>query len=333
MSAGAAMAIAIDPFDFARRGSVARVAAAITAGVRRHVRLTAILSLLVICACFAAATVLQMRRDYAHDVALAGSYAAAEAQMLAGETARTLERLAALGAAFSEIADKTGAGYLIEAAEAGRVLNVAVAEGSGSFAAAMKGDMRGARPLPLALIGRLARGPLVQPFADPAIGSSPLTLIFRGVGERVLVMPLDPSALLPRAAVGQTALFTPHGLTLALGPGWEQAPPSYVLRTEEGESLRYLQMDSGDRIIALAPVPGWPLAVASSTPTEEALQSWHANLPLYVFIILGPGMVGAALAILIVGAFERAERARSALVAIKAIDDRRTAERRGSYPS
>ena len=44
--------------------------------------------------------------------------------------------------------------------------------GNGEFSGAMKGDMRGARPLSLELMGRLGRGPLAQPFADPAIGSS-----------------------------------------------------------------------------------------------------------------------------------------------------------------
>jgi hypothetical protein len=76
-----------------------------------------------------------------------------------------------------------------------------------------------------------------------------MTLIYQADDEippRFIVLPLDPSSLLPDSALGASALFTPEGLTLALGTGWEQPPPSYVLRSEDSAepALRHVEYDS-----------------------------------------------------------------------------------------
>jgi two-component system cell cycle sensor histidine kinase PleC len=64
-------------------------------------------------------------------------------------------------------------------------------------------------------------------------------------------------------------------------------------------------------------VPGWPLAVVTSVDEKNALQSWVQALPLYLFVILGPALVGGWLAALFVGAFERHVRAARAIRALK----------------
>ncbi len=115
-------------------------------------------------------------------------------------------------------------------------------------------------------------------------------------------------------------MFTPSGLTLALGDGWEAPPPSYVLRAdaEISTSLRTVEYEGVRRIIALSPVPGWPLAAAASLRTDEALASWYASLLIYLFVIFGPALAGLGIAFLMVREFEKADKARSALVAAKA---------------
>ena len=66
-----------------------------------------------------------------------------------------------------------------------------------------------------------------------------------------------------------------------------------------------------------APVPGWPLAVVTNVDEKNVLASWAQTLPLYLFVILGPALVGGWLAALFVGAFERHARASRAIRALK----------------
>jgi len=66
-----------------------------------------------------------------------------------------------------------------------------------------------------------------------------------------------------------------------------------------------------------AAVPGWPLAVMTSVDEKSALEEWVQTLPLYLFVILGPALVGGWLAAMFVGAFERHARASRAIRALK----------------
>jgi signal transduction histidine kinase len=93
-----------------------------------------------------------------------------------------------------------------------------------------------------------------------------------------------------------------------------------VLRAdaEISTSLRTVEYEGVRRIIALSPVPGWPLAAAASLRTDEALASWYASLLIYLFVIFGPALAGLGIAFLMVREFEKADKARSALVAAKA---------------
>lgn len=74
--------------------------------------------------------------------------------------------------------------------------------------------------------------------------------------------------------------------------------------------------DVGDAALS-APVPGWPLSVATSLDEKGVLESWAHALPLYLFVILGPALAGAWLAALFVGTFERHAKAARAIRALK----------------
>jgi hypothetical protein len=291
---------------------------------RHNVRVTIAATFLVICACFAAATMLQMRRDYNHALAQAGAFVSAQAQVQANEAEKELNRLAAAGAAYMSILDGFGAGYVIESAEGTRVLNIALANREGRFVRVMKGEADSATPLSPAVLRRLQNGPLIAPYSDAAIGSSPLTIAFAIGGDlgRIVVMPIDPLSLLPRRVLGESAFFTPDGVTLAMSDGWEAPPPSELLSTlPDGPVLRQIEQDGVRRIVAIAPVAGWPLRSVASIQASSALATWFGSVPLYLFVILGPGLVGAALAVLLVSEFERADRARSALVTLRILEN------------
>jgi two-component system cell cycle sensor histidine kinase PleC len=59
--------------------------------------------------------------------------------------------------------------------------------------------------------------------------------------------------------------------------------------------------------------------VTSSLDETDVLADWVQALPLYLFVILGPALVGAWLAALFVGAFERHAKARRAIRALKSV--------------
>jgi hypothetical protein len=269
---------------------------------RQHSRVTTILSIVLICACFASATLLQMRRDYQHRLTLADAYTRAQAQTLAGHTARSLQRLAMLGVTYVRVADGFSAAQMVRAAEGDRVLNIALTDLEGRFVTAMQGDAGAATPLPPEVMHHIQRAPLVMPLSDAAIGSSPLALIFRAdqtTPSRAVVMPLNPSALLASSTMGETALVTPGGLALASGEGW-QTLPVLGLRSEGMARTRLIATEDSDRLVALAPVDGWPLAAAVALPSAVALAGWHQSLPLYLFVLLGPLIAGTLLTIALV---------------------------------
>jgi two-component system cell cycle sensor histidine kinase PleC len=68
-----------------------------------------------------------------------------------------------------------------------------------------------------------------------------------------------------------------------------------------------------------AKVPGWPLGVTTTLDEDSALGAWYGSLPLYLFVSLGPALVGAGLAALFVGEFERRARATQAIRSLRAV--------------
>ena len=313
-------------------GALRRVLDRLTKAATTHVRLTAVVSVLLIFACFAAATALQMRRDYAHALALAESFASSQSIALAGETGRTLDRIAALGTAYIGAIDESSAAQIVTGAESDRVLNIALADADGHIVSAMQGQPLAAKAVPAAALARGLSGRSIETYSDPAIGASPFTLLFRADKEtpaRFILVPLDPVSLLPLAGakrespagptLGETALFSKNGAALALSEGWEAAPPEFVLRSEIAKtSVRYIEFDGARRIVALSPVPGWPLSAAASLRAGDALESWYGSLPLYLFVILGPALAGAGLVVILVKEFERGAVARNALAEARA---------------
>ena len=66
-----------------------------------------------------------------------------------------------------------------------------------------------------------------------------------------------------------------------------------------------------------AKVPGWPLWAITPMDEDRALALWSGALPLYLFVILGPAVAGAWLAVLFVGVFDRQAKAARAIKALK----------------
>lgn len=291
---------------------------------RRYIRLVATVIIAVMVVSISAAAALQLGREYGHAIAVAQAYTGATAQILASDTARTLDRLRQLGTAFVGSKNAAIAREMVESGESTRVLNIALVNESGAFLASMRGDPTAAAPLSQDVLRSLARGPVILPFSDPAIGASPMTIVFKShdAPARFVLMPLDPAAIMPSRALGQSALFTPGWQVLAQGAGMKVAPPPAILRQSmDAGAAQIVEYGGANSMIAVGRVPGWPLAAIASVPIATALAAWHAALPLYLFLIFGPALLCAVLALLWGRASDRAERARVALLAAETARD------------
>jgi len=108
--------------------------------------------------------------------------------------------------------------------------------------------------------------------------------------DKIVVVSFALSALAPPSLLRRAGLILPSGSALA--------------GSSAGEALK-------------ANVAGWPLTAATTADPASALGSWYGALPLYLFTILGPAIAGAWLAALLVGAFERQEKAAHAIRSLK----------------
>jgi len=273
----------------------------------RSVRWTIVISILLIFGSFVSAAIIQMRMDRAHALSQARTIELRRASDMAAQLSTTLDRYAAVGAAFanSEMAPDTSAA-LSEAGGAA-LQNIAVLNGSGNLLFEMKSEPDSLPNGPLAEAA--GRGRVVLPSRD---GKS-LLLLFPA-GDRLVLLQIDAIAMMPLD--GDALIAELDGRVLFAGRNWRDLPGAQSLAAlPDMADARTVDLPSGRRLIALAPVPGWPIAAASSVPVGEALSGWYGALPLYFFFILGPAFVGAGLAAVFVREFER--RAKSTAAAKK----------------
>jgi signal transduction histidine kinase len=232
----------------------------------RDGRYTIPVCIILICGCFAAAALLQMRLDRSHALAQAVTFEHERVEITARNTGQTLDRYARLGAVFAASPEQFRSADLGRTEPAIRDILVWDADGRQRVRFQATGDITSARPA----------------FDGPRT-SFPGGLAFRSGSEIVAVL-FDAKSL----DLGEASLMPLNG-----------AP----------------------RTIAQAPlastVPGWPLAVQGRLDEKSALADWAQTLPLYLFVILGPALVGAWLAAMFVGAFERHAKAARAVRALK----------------
>lgn len=230
--------------------------------VLRDGRITVPVCIVLICGCFAAAALLQMRLDRSHALAQAAAFEQERTGMIARATGQALDRYAWLGAVFADSPAQYRSADLGRAEPA--IRDIMVWDGAGKLRAQWQ-----------------ATGPAFPrpAFAGARTGFSG-GLAFHKGADTIMVR-FDPNSL----DLGQASLVP------------QQTPP------RDG--------------LVVSPVPGWPLAVAAHLDQDRALSGWAQALPLYLFVILGPALVGAWLAALFVGAFERHAKAARAFRTLK----------------
>ncbi|MBS0469664.1 MAG: HAMP domain-containing histidine kinase [Proteobacteria bacterium] len=237
----------------------------------RGIRFTVLLCVVLICGCFAAAAVLQMRNDRAHALAQAQVFETERAADAAAAAGATLDRLAAIGKAY---ADGQETNFAAEG-----IRNVSVFDGAGLALRTL--ESHDTPSLPQAS---------VWPGGRQVYAPGLLTFPYDG---RIVAISFDPKALVPSRMLARGALTLKDGSALLRDATWS---------------------GSGDGV----PVAGWPVTVRTSVDEQSALAAWTGALPLYLFVILGPSLAGAALAAVFVREFERRARAAEAIRSLRA---------------
>ncbi|MBU6298122.1 MAG: HAMP domain-containing histidine kinase [Alphaproteobacteria bacterium] len=141
----------------------------------------------------------------------------------------------------------------------------------------------------------------------------------RAVGETI-----DMASLAELARKGRVVLGTSQRIVIAFAEGGSVVAVSFDaaalapaalldganLATATGQPIGGLPQRNDT---ANAAVRGWPVEARVPLDDEGALAAWYGSLPLYLFVILGPALVGGALAAVFVREFERRDKAATAI--------------------
>ncbi|HUO92909.1 MAG TPA: HAMP domain-containing sensor histidine kinase [Rhizomicrobium sp.] len=269
-----------------------------------NIRVTVALSVLLICGSFAAAAFIQMGNDRAHALSQAATFDDERAQELAVDLGGELDRYAAIGAAFTNAASSAETSAALSEAGGTALRNIAVLDLRGELQSEMTSAPKAFLPLSPDTLDAALAGRAVAASRD---GRS-FAIVFRS-GTHIVAVELDAKALMPAAGEREALLATLSGEIVALGSEWRALPSVEALALGAvPQSSREIDVADGRRIVALRRVGNWPLAVAASSRVGEALDAWYGSLPLYFFVIFGPALAGAGLAVIFVREFERRAR-------------------------
>jgi signal transduction histidine kinase len=131
------------------------------------------------------------------------------------------------------------------------------------------------------------------------LGTSQRTIIAFKSGRDIVAASFDTSALAPASLLDDVEIIGASGAEL-----------THVMAGPDAVS---------------AQVADWPVEVRIGLEDSDAIAAWYGSLPLYLFVIVGPALVGAWLAVVFVGEFERRSRA---AVAVRTLRSTRPAEAR-----
>ncbi|MGH6871554.1 MAG: sensor histidine kinase, partial [Rhizomicrobium sp.] len=296
-------------------GAAMDAAAGKARAASRKVRLTVVIAFVLIAGSFAAAAGLQMRLDHVHALSQASHFTQRRADEIAADLSASLDRYATLGLAFANAGGADGTAAISEAG--GTALrNIALLDTHGQVLSELKSMPSGLLPLSGAALARAARARTVAPSSD---GRS-IALLFPLDG-RIVAVQLDISAILPPAGMEDALIASLTGEVRSSGSQWPVVPvPGALALTGRDRVTRLVEMPAGNRLVSLARLPGWPLSAGASILTGDALGDWYGTLPLYLFLILGPSLAGAALSVVFVRNFERRARAAEAAKALRTTD-------------
>ncbi|HEY1837821.1 MAG TPA: HAMP domain-containing sensor histidine kinase [Rhizomicrobium sp.] len=283
---------------------LARAAAVST----RNIRTTVLLSLILICGSFATAATLQMQRDSSHAVSQATAFEAARSREIAAALDAAFDRYAELGRSFAHQTLPPG-DFALSQTQAPALKNIAVLDDEGETRLALREGRPRFLPLPDGALDAARTHRVLV--AEPAS-----VLIAFPVNDEVVLVELDPAKLLPATQMARAALATSNGAVLAESARWISGQ---IPLPPRGGTAPVSAVTDGHILVSAARTAHWPALAATSLDRGTALAAWYGSLPLYLFVILGPALVGAALAAIFVREFERRVKANEAIRALRAV--------------
>lgn len=288
-------------------GTLTRPVSGALGRLTRNVRVIVVLSVVLITGSFASAAAIQMRLDRARALDQAAYLESRRAAQVATDFAATLERYVALGAAFANSTETAETSAALSEVGGVALRNIAILSRNGQLLYEMKSNPSAFLPLPATAWADALQHRAILPSRDGAT-----TIIAFATGEKIVAMQLDMRAIVQPASMEETVIATRDGQLLALGSGWKDVPPMAALATDTPQT-RVINLPDEHRLVALSPVPNWSASVGASVETGEALGAWYGALPLYFFLIFGPSLAGAGLAVVFVREFEKRAKTAEAI--------------------
>jgi signal transduction histidine kinase len=279
----------------------------------RNVRVIVVLSVVLITGSFASAAAIQMRLDRSRALDQAAYLESRRAAQVATDFAATLERYVALGAAFANSTETAETSAALSEVGGTALRNIAILSRDGQLQYEMKSNPSAFLPLPATAWADALRHRAILPSRDGAT-----TIIAFATGDKMVAMQLDMRAIVQPASMEETVIATRDGQLLALGSGWKDVPPMAALATDSPQA-RVVDLPDENRLVALSPVPNWSASVGASVETGEALGAWYGALPLYFFLIFGPSLAGAGLAVVFVREFEKRAKTAEAMKNLRSV--------------
>jgi signal transduction histidine kinase len=273
----------------------------------RNIRATVLISVVLICGSFTAAATLQMQRDRVYAVNQASAFEAARSREIASTLDAAFDRYADLGASFARQTLPPD-DLALSAAQAPALKNIATVDAGGETHLVLHQGHPRFLPLPAGALEAARQKRIL--IAEPSS-----VLIAFPVDDDVALVELDGAALLPAALLNRTALATSNGVIFAQGASW--AGPTIPLPAR-GETKPQSSLINGQVLVSATRTAKWPALAATSLDRGTALEAWYGSLPLYLFVILGPALVGAGLAAIFVREFERRVKASEAVRNLRA---------------
>jgi signal transduction histidine kinase len=291
----------------------ARATPGVLGRLTRNVRVVVVLSVILIAGSFAAAAAIQMRLDHTRALDQAAYIESRRATEIATDFAVMLDRYVALGSAFANSTGTAETSAALSEVGGKGLMNIAVLSKDGQLLYEMKSDPSSFLPLPETAWRQALAHRAILPSRD-----GKTTVIAFATGGRIVAMQLNMHAMVQRASMGETVFATRGGELLALGSGWKDIPSMAALATAVPQA-RVIDLPNEHRLVALSPVPGWSASVGASVESDAALGAWYGALPLYFFLIFGPSLAGAGLAVIFVGEFEKRAKAAEAVRNLRAV--------------
>jgi signal transduction histidine kinase len=264
---------------------------------------------ILICGSFTAAATLQMQRDRAYAVNQASAFEAARSREIAASLDAAFERYADLGQNFARQQLPPG-DLALSSKQAPALKNIVVLDAAGETTLVLREGRPDFLPLPDGALDAAHDRRVI--IAEP---HSSVLLAF-AVDDTITLVELDATQLLPATMFARTALTTSGGVIFAAG---SRLATNTIPLPPRGSAKTESSLIGGHLMVSATRTTQWPAVAATSLDRGVALEAWYGSLPLYLFVILGPALVGAGLAAIFVREFERRAKANEAIRALRAV--------------